>query len=306
MADPLTLSIVTPSCNTGRYLAAAIASVLEQDWPGVEYIVMDGGSTDGTLDVLKSFGDRVQWVSEKDQGQSDALNKGFARTTGDILGWLNADDTYAPGALRAAMEFFEAHPDVALVYGDADYIDHGGRPIAPCAHIEPFNFYRLLHYSDYIVQPAAFFRRSAFEAVGGLDASLNWTMDYDLWLKIAGRFKVAYMPKLLAHYRWLTDNKTATGGFARLDEISRVLARHGAGAPAYVVLERVNLHLQQSLQSLSQGKVGGTMAGLAHATGTLLSSPRAMGSMLQPRTWKIIWTGQVLRARAARMVAGTP
>ena len=245
MGDPLTLSIVTPSFNTGRYLTAAISSVLTQDWPNIDYLVMDGGSTDSTLDVLKSFGEKLHWISEKDNGQSDAINKGFIRTNGQILTWLNADDAYAAGAVRTAMEYFQAHPEVALVYGNADYIDAAGNLIAPCAHIEPFNFHRLLHYSDYIVQPAAFFRRSAFDAVGGLDASLNWTMDYDLWLKIARRFKVAYIPKPLAHYRWLDNNKTATGGRARLDEISRVLATHGANIPAYVRLEYVNHFLQE-------------------------------------------------------------
>jgi glycosyltransferase involved in cell wall biosynthesis len=302
MADPLTISIVTPSFNTGRYLGKAIASVLQQDWPHINYLVMDGGSTDSTADVLRSFGEKLRWVSEKDDGQSDAINKGFARTRGEILAWLNADDVYAPGAVRHAMEYFQAHPDVALVYGNADYIDARGNLIAPCAHIEPFNYRRLLYYSDYIVQPAAFFRRSTFEAAGGLDASLNWTMDYDLWLKIARRFKIAYLPQLLAHYRWLDNNKTATGGRARLDEISRVIKTHGAGIPAYVRLEYVNFFLQQAVQSLRQGHVVAALADVARANGKLFGSHRSVISIFQPRTWKIIWTGQVLRARAAREI----
>jgi len=298
MGDSLTLSVVTPSFNTGRYLGAAIASVLEQDWPHIQHIVMDGGSTDNSLDVLREFGDRVRWISQKDQGQSDAINKGFSRTSGDVLAWLNSDDTYAPGAVRSSMEFLQANPDVAMVYGNADYIDAAGKLIAPCAHIEPFDRHRLFYYSDFIVQPAAFFRRSAFDAVGGLDPSLNWTMDYDLWIKIAKRFKIAYLPKLMAHYRWLADNKTAIGGFARIDEISSVLARHGLPMPAYVRLERVNLYLQQLRQSLRQGRLGSALGSLGRATGTLCASRRAMISMFQPRTWRIIWTGQVLRARA--------
>jgi hypothetical protein len=128
-------------------------------------------------------------------------------------------------------------------------------------------------------------------------------MDYDLWLKIAAKFPVAYMPKLLAHYRWLTDNKTATGGFSRLDEIATMSARHGVATPAYVQLERVNLHMQQSLRSFRSGKVGGGISNFARATGVLFSSRRVMVSMLQPKTWQVIWTGQVLRARASRMAA---
>lgn len=301
MVEPLTLSVVTPSYNTGKYLGAAIASVLEQDWPGVDYVVMDGGSTDESLDVLRQFGSRIRWVSEKDKGQSNAINRGFVRTRGDVLCWLNSDDTFAPGAFRAAMEFFQAHPDVAMVYGDADYITPDGKPLAPCVHIEPYSAHRLFHYSDFIVQPATFFRRSAFEAVGGIDESIHWAMDYDLWLRIAaGGFKIAYLPALLAHFRWLKDNKTATGGFGRLNEIHRILGKHGLGEPAYIRLERVYLHLQQAIKSIRKAKPGGAAASSFSALGSLMVSPRAMASMLMPQTWKIIWTGRVLRARSER------
>jgi glycosyltransferase involved in cell wall biosynthesis len=300
MDDMLTLSIVTPSYNTGKYLAAAVRSVLEQDWPGVDYAVIDGGSTDNSLDVLRSFGPRVQWVSEKDKGQSDAINKGFTRAKGDVLSWLNSDDTYAPGAFRSAMEYLQANPDVGLVYGDANFIDAQGNLIGRCVHVEPYSRHRLFHYSDIIVQPAAFFRRSVFEKVGGVDTSLNWAMDYDLWLKIADASRVAYLPKVMANFRWLAGNKTATGGWGRLDEIDRVLARHNLGTPAYVKLERVNMHVQEAKHALVQGKFGAAAGSLKRATSTLFSSRRALGSMFQPLTWKIIWTGQVLRARAAR------
>jgi glycosyltransferase involved in cell wall biosynthesis len=300
MGEMLTLSIVTPSYNTGKYLGAAVRSVLEQDWPAVHYAVMDGGSTDNSLDVLRSFGPRVQWISEKDKGQSDAINKGFARAKGEVLSWLNSDDTYAPGAFRAAMEYFQANPDVGMVYGDANFIDSADHLIGRCVHVEPYSRHRLFHYSDIIVQPAAFFRRSVFEAVGGVDTSLNWAMDYDLWLKIADATKVAYLPRVLANFRWLAGNKTATGGWGRLDEIDRVLSRHRLGTPAYVKLERVNMHVQEAKQAIGQGKLGAAATSLRRATSTLFSSGRALGSMFQPLTWKIIWTGQVLRARAAR------
>lgn len=301
MPQPLSLAVVTPSFNTSKYLGAAIQSVLDQDWPDVDYIVMDGGSTDDSPAVLRSFGDRLKWVCEKDKGQSDAINKGFARTRGDILAWLNSDDTYAPGAFRAVMEYFQAHPEVDVVYGNADYIDCHGNLISPCVHIEPFNRRRLFRYSDFIVQPATFFRRSAFEAVGGIDTNLHWCMDYDLWLKIAQKHTIAYLPQLLAHFRWLKENKTSTGEFGRLDEITRVLARQGYGQPAYIRLERVNLHMQRFLQGIRSGKVGSALSNLLHAGSVFLSSPRAIASMCQPHTWRIIYAGQVLRARAARV-----
>ncbi|HWE02099.1 MAG TPA: glycosyltransferase family 2 protein [Tepidisphaeraceae bacterium] len=301
MGEPLTLSIVTPSYNTGRYLGAAIQSVLDQDWPTVDYIVMDGGSTDNSIDVLRAFGPRVRWISEKDRGQSHAINMGFAKTSGDILGWLNSDDMYAPGAFRAVMELFLARPDIDMVYGDADYITPAGNPLAACTHIEPYNKHRLFHYSDFIVQPATFFRRSAFEAAGGIDESIHWAMDYDLWLRIAAKdFKIAYLPKPLAHFRWLKDNKTATGGFERLDEIQKILAKHGLDIPAFNRLERVNLHLRESLGSAVRGRPIKAIISLGRAIGCLFASPRAVVSMFQPRTWKIIYTGQVLRHRSMR------
>ena len=294
-------SIVTPSYNTGAHVGAAVASVLDQDWPQVDYLVMDGASTDDTVDMLKSFGPRLRWVSQRDRGQADAINRGFAQTSGDVLGWLNSDDTYAPGALRAAAEFLGANPDVAMVYGDADFIDAAGDRIGRCSHIEPvFSRRRLLHYSDFIVQPAAFFRRSAFEVVGGLDPSLNWAMDYDLWLKFAAaKFKVAYLPRVLANYRWLGDSKSAAGGWGRLNEIDAVARRHGARrTPAYFRLERVNLHLAEGRAALRLGDVGSAATSAVRAAGNLVSSPRAMWSLLSPRTWRVIYTGQVLRHRA--------
>ena len=156
-----TVSVVTPSFNGGRYVSRTIQSVLDQDCPEIEYLVMDGGSTDQTREVLAQFanqsGGRVTWVCEPDHGQADAINKGFARTRGDILAWLNCDDTYVAGAVRAAAEYLAAHPEVALVYGDANFIDAHGDLIGPCVHVEPFNRGRLFRYSDIIVQPAAFF-----------------------------------------------------------------------------------------------------------------------------------------------------
>ena len=303
-APPPRFCIVTPSYNTGRYIGAAVRSVLEQDWPEVDYVVMDGGSTDGTVDVLKSFGPRLKWVSEKDEGQSDAINRGFARVgSGDgdeVLSWLNSDDTYAPGAFRAVAEYFAAHPEVDLVYGDATYTDPRGRHIARCVHVERYSKARLFHYGDYIVQPAAFFRRRAFEAVGGLDASIHWAMDYDLWLRIAARgFRIAYTPKVLAHFRWLAENKTATGGWGRLDEIVEILRRQGHAPPAYIQLERCRQHAADALNALRRGHPGDAARSLAVGTRSLLSSPRALTSVFSPHVWHVIWVGQVLRARSA-------
>jgi glycosyltransferase involved in cell wall biosynthesis len=302
-----TVSVITPSFNGGAHIAQTIQSVLDQDWPHLHYLVMDGGSTDQTQDVLRDFerssNGRVSWVCQPDQGQADAINKGFARNSGEILAWLNSDDTYAPGAVRAAAEFLRDNPKVALVYGDANFIDSHGELIGPCVHVEPFDRERLSRYSDFIVQPAAFFRRSAFEAVGGLNPSLNWMLDWDLWMRLAERYEVAYLPRVLANYRWLGDSKTASGGWRRLEEIEEFFRQRGRASPAYVRLERVNAHLQDARDALRRGKVTSAAASTARAAGNLLASPRAVGSLMNPHTWRVIWTGQVLRARAARQPA---
>jgi len=304
MSDP-TVSIVTPSFNHGPYIEATIRSVLEQDYPRLQYLVVDGGSTDQTVQILKKYesspaaAGRFRWISEPDRGQSDAINKGFSQTQGKILGWLNSDDTYAPGAISAVARFFAEHPIVDLVYGDADFIDASGSLIARCAHVEPFDRRRLLYYSDFIAQPAVFFRRKLLEAVGGLDTSLNWTMDYDLWLKAAACATFAYLPRVLANYRWLESSKTGTGGADRLREVETVVKRYGAGGlPAYFRLETARLHLLEAWEQARRGRLLRAGGQAVSAAAAVLASPRAIRSLFHARTWKIIWTGQVLRSRA--------
>lgn len=294
-----TVSIVTPSYNQGSYIGATIDSVLSQDYPHLRYLVMDGASTDSTLHVLRKYGDRIEWYSRPDEGQTDAINQGFALAGGEILTWLNSDDTLAPGAVRAAVDYLVKHPEVAVVYGDADFIDPTGRWIGRCAHVERFNRQRLLQVSDFIVQPAAFFRRSAFEAVGGLDKSLHWSMDYDLWLKLSqAGYSFAYLPQVLANYRWFGENKSAVGGMDRLDEVARVARRHGADhLPAYFCLEAVLVHLTQAAAALRQHSLADAAQSLLRAMRCVTGSKAAMKSLLDLNTWRIIWTGQVLRRR---------
>lgn len=221
------VSIVTPSFNQGEFIADAIDSVLAQDYSAIEYLVVDGGSTDATLDVLRGYGQQVRWISERDAGQADAINKGFARARGAILAWLNADDRYLPGAVVHAVAALQAQPQAALAYGQADFIDRAGRLLGPCSQVEPFSLDRLIHQLDFIVQPAAFFRSEAFAAVGALDQSLRYCLDYDLWIRLAQRYSVCYLPARLAQVRVYPETKTASGGLPRLDEIERMIARYG-------------------------------------------------------------------------------
>lgn len=296
------VSLVTPSYNGMPCLRAAIDSVLEQDYPGIEYLVMDGGSTDGTLALLREYGDRLKWVSAPDAGQADAIARGFAQTSGEILGWLNADDVLKPGAVRAAVDALLAHPGAGLVYGKADFIDAGGRTIGPCTVVEPYSRHRLLHYGDYIIQPAAFFTRLAYTTVGGLDRSLHWAMDWDLWIRLSRHCNVLYLDIDLASYRWLGSNKTAEGGMERLREIEEVARRHGCnGLPAYFRLEKARLFAAKAEEHLKQGRFVPMLSNLVRAAAAIGTSWRAAMSLFTPHVWRNYRTAGLLRRQSGAL-----
>lgn len=221
------VSIITPSYNQGAYIGATIRSVLEQDYANVEYLVVDGGSTDDTLSILRRQPGRVRWTSEPDHGQGDAIRKGFDLAHGEILAWLNADDVYLPGAVSNAVAALRESPVVALVYGNAEFIDRDGAPLGPARQVQEFDLDRLINDLDFIVQPATFFRRDQYFAVGGLDPTLTYCLDYDLWIRLAQRSGASFIPKTLAQVRVYPQTKTASGGPARLDEIESMIRRHG-------------------------------------------------------------------------------
>ncbi len=202
----LNLCVVTPSYNQGKFIERTICSVLEQDFP-VEYVVFDGGSKDETVEILKKYEARLRWVSEKDRGQAHAVNKGFAATSGDVIGWINSDDIYYPGAFRAVMDYFAGHPEIDLVYGNANHIGVNDEVLEPYP-TEDWDPERLRDVC-FICQPAAFFRRRVVERFGGLDESLQLTMDYAYWLRLAMKgIRVSRVPFLAAGSRMYPDNKT--------------------------------------------------------------------------------------------------
>ncbi len=229
------ISIVTPSFNQARFLEATICSVLGQDYPNLEYIIVDGGSTDGSVEIIQKYAHRLDWwVSEKDKGQTDAINKGFARATGDILAWLNSDDTYQPGAFRQVVEAMRAHPEAGLVYGDANYIDENGQVIGrfPAAQTD---LRRLRQGYVHIPQQAAFFRADLWRQVGPLDDTFYFAMDYDLWVRLARRAPIVYVPgRVWANFRIHGQAKTSAADDRCWPEMMRVHYRDG-GSPFSVM-----------------------------------------------------------------------
>jgi glycosyltransferase involved in cell wall biosynthesis len=227
MPQPL-VSIVTPCLNGARYIEETIASVLTQDYPQIEYLVMDGGSTDGTLDVLKRYEGKLRWQSGPDGGQADAVNRGFAQTSGEILAFLNADDAYLPGAVARAVEAFGTHQKAAVVYGGGWYVDENSTRLSRYP-VEPFDPARLQRRC-FLCQPAAFIRRDAFAAVNGLDSRLRFAMDYDLWIRLADREFVKIDPDLAAS-RLHSGAKTVAQTATAMRETIGVLKRHYGYAP---------------------------------------------------------------------------
>ncbi len=201
------VSIITPSFNQGAFLERTLLSVLNQDYPNLEHWVIDGGSTDNSLEIIKKYESRLAgWVSEIDRGQADGINKGFAKATGEIIGWLNSDDLYYPGAIAGAVEAFQQNPEASFVFSDVESVDEHG------------NAFNLMHYGDWkltdlmtfkiIGQPGVFMRRDVLEQAGFLDLSYNYLLDVQLWLRMAAIAEPHYVPgKVWAAARIHSDAK---------------------------------------------------------------------------------------------------
>lgn len=200
------ISIITPSYNQADFIEETIQSILSQDYPHKEYIIIDGGSTDETISILKKYNQQITWISEKDKGQTDAINKGFRISKGEILCWLNSDDVLLPGVITKVVECFMTNPKVKLVYGKSYFTDKNGDIIGNYP-TEPFNYNRLAIF-NFISQPSAFFTRDAFYSAGELDESLSYTMDYDLWIRIIKNSKAFYLAEYLSNNRLHTASKT--------------------------------------------------------------------------------------------------
>jgi glycosyltransferase involved in cell wall biosynthesis len=276
------VTVVTPSYNQGRFIAATIESVLGQDYPNLEYLIIDGASTDETATVVAPYADRLTFVSEPDRGQSDAINKGFRRARGEIVAWLNSDDLFLPGAISAAVAALTTHPDAGAVYGEGFQIDEGGAVISRFAATRPFNLWRLLNLSDYILQQTVFFRRSIFDEVGWIDEDLYYGMDWEILMRIGLHRPLVYVPHDMGAIREYATAKSFAGGAKRARELARILRRATGkrfppgmfvyGLPTYerITNERVGRVLRGPLASLAP-RVQRRITQLAHrAVGRIL------------------------------------
>ncbi len=231
------VTIVTPSFNQDQYLEATILSVLNQSYPNIEYIIIDGGSADGSLSIIRKYTNKLAaWKSEKDCGQTDAINKGFALARGEILAWINSDDTYQPNAVAEAVQFLSGNTQVGMVYGDAYYIDADGHIIGkfPAAQT---SLVKLRRGYVHIPQQASFFRKSIWDQVGPLDTDFYFAMDYDLWVRITSQAPIQYVPSVWANFRLHADAKTIAADEQCWPEMLKVHYRDGGSVFAPIVLK---------------------------------------------------------------------
>lgn len=244
------VSVITPSYQQGAFIRETIESVLSQDYPHVELIVIDGGSTDKTVSILQKFaerygGDRFRYVSEKDKGQSNALNKGLAMAKGEVIGWLNSDDTYAPKAISRAVAALTKHPEYGIVYGRADFTDKHNKHLRPYPVDARVDRARLFDVCT-VCQPAVFMRKSVLDQVGPIDESLHFCMDYDLWIRISAKYRLGFINELMAHSRLHDDSKSMTQYFTvGLPEIIRTGLKHYGAVSNHWLIQYIAHHLPE-------------------------------------------------------------
>ena len=273
------VSIVTPSYNQARFIEETILSVQGQTYPSVEHIVVDGGSTDGTLEILTRHADAVTWISEPDRGQSDAINKGLGMARGEILAYLNSDDTYLPTALETAVATFAQHPAIVVVYGDSNIIDEDGRRLKPRA-ARPFDFADLL-MGNYIPQTSTFFRREVLQTVGLFDVRLHYGMDYEYWLRVGARYPegIRYVPVALANCRRHPATKMVAHEKLFVPEALTVIEKFYARTELPACLPRPRAYYY-SRSLLAVGRLFFAELRLAEARGLFLRAIRASPPVL--------------------------
>ena len=216
------ISIITPSYNQAQYLEDTIQSVLHQDYPNLEFIIVDGSSTDGSQEIIRQYSDKLAWwVSEPDQGQADAINKGLRKANGEIVAWLNSDDLYLPGAVSSAIDAFKMNPAAGVIYGDAVSADADGRLLNKLC----FSNWNTLDFLKFniICQPAVFMKRSYLEEIGYLDSSYHFFLDHQLWIRLSRVTDFIHHPEFWAVSRYHPEAKNVTMASQSGREVIRIL-----------------------------------------------------------------------------------
>jgi glycosyltransferase involved in cell wall biosynthesis len=260
-AKPL-VSIVTPSFNQREFIDATIQSVLKQDYPNVEHIVMDGGSTDDTMKLLKQY-EHLEWVSEPDKGQSDAINKGFKRSKGEIIAWLNSDDIYMPGAISEAVAALQQHPDWGIVYSNLIEIDSTGKSLRRFVTDE-FDLEQEINRGNIIPQPASFFRRGVIEQAGWIDERYHYAMDYDLWIRAARIAPIKKVDGWWAGFRLHETSKTVSENQKFWAEERAISRKHGAPFFSPMYMHYLRTYHPRTYQVVGKGLAAARKLGLYH------------------------------------------
>jgi len=248
------VSIVVPSYQHARFIRSTLDSILSQDYENLEVLVFDGGSTDGTVEILESYGDKIQYVSRKDHGQSDAINQGLRKATGDILAYLNSDDIYFPGAIRRVVQHFQENPRSLCAYGQAYHL-HADGSIMERYYSEPWSYSRLLDVC-YLCQPAVFWRREVMEQFGVFDDGLHLAMDYDYWLRVGRSVPFDYLEDAyLAGSRLHDDTKTLSQRVKVHEEILQVVMRHSPKSPTRWLLNLASVIVEDEKLPRFQGEI---------------------------------------------------
>jgi glycosyltransferase involved in cell wall biosynthesis len=221
--------------------------VINQDYPDIEYIIMDGGSTDGTVEILKKYSDKIIWKSEKDNGQSDGINKGLKMATGDIVTYLNSDDTYEPGALKKVAEFFKKNPDKKWVYGKCKIINENDAEIR-----KPITWYKnflLKKYSyskllseNFISQPATFWKRELLSEIGYFNEDEHFCMDYEYWLRIGQKYPAGVIPEYLANFRYYSNSKSSSVNKKQFRDELRLARKFGKNYFFPLLMHKINYY----------------------------------------------------------------
>lgn len=242
-------SIITPTLNQSQFIEQTIRSVINQNYSDYEHIIVDGGSVDSTIDILKRY-KTLKWISEKDNGQSHAINKGFAMATGDILAWINSDDYYQENIFESVADYFIQHPNCYFLYGDITYVNEHGR------YLESFKgnnltLTNLVRCPDIIRQPSCFWRKDVIGQIGGLSETLHLVMDFDFLLRIGLKFEYHYLNKNLSFFRHYQNNKTHRLLKKQAIELLTVLLKYKK-----LNIYNVRLILIRYLKSVIKGYIG--------------------------------------------------